>query len=486
MAASLVMNAITTAVPVATSAPFDSVEVIDPRRYVSLSDPRLKRVPKERRRYRAEAVELRPRGKLYDVWGEAIYQQIHVDMEPARDEIKAQCNGKSSEETTFHYNLFMAGRAAPGATEVLLTPCVWFFCGSRWCKRIVKKVMKDLKWLRSWGIGGCEAQVGGPIFLASGVNDQAFEDELHHLNLDLVNGIQLPNGFGAYLHLQVPSNWVPGDSAMGLICCSTLTRDETVVSRKLSRVGGVIYAKRGDGGPYVGDICLGVTTAHNLVDPWLKGSTTERDTSQDEEMDDTDSDSSEDDTSNDEELSDCSVRLHPQADIDHWLEQRRHPPYSPSSNTELSPSSSWYNVSGNMAGNFLGTAFGSLDEQSSDLNTTITGLAPVHVSDVLVFEIPGHMSLRNVYNTSSVQDAIAIDTFDNGIPNSLSMMGPSAEVFVIEDQTAAIGAELIPEIFQLYVRGQSLDTIRLKVSKPLRKCLVFSVAMRPLTDGIDT
>lgn len=464
MAMSLVMNAITTTMPVERSTLLNSVEVKDPRQRVPLSDPRLEPVPKKRRLYRADAEEIRPGGQLYDRWLGTIKQQIHMDMEPARDQIKAQCNGKSSEETSFNYNLFMAGRAAPGATEVLLTPCVWFFCGSKWCKRIVKKVMKDLKWLRSWGIGECEAEVGGPIFLASGVNDQAFDDELRHLDLDLVNGVQLPNGFTAYLHLQTPFFIV---SAMGLLCCSTVTRNEKIVSRKLSRVGGVVYAQRRNGGPDAEEICLGVTTAHNLAEAWLEDSATERSTSQGDELDS--SDESEDDTPSDEELSDCGGESPLQTNSDHWLKRRRQRSYSPS-NTEAF--TTWWNVSGNMAGNFLGTEFGSLHGQSSNLDTTIMDLTPVEISDVLVFEIPGYLSLKNCYNTSSFQDTTAIDRFYDFVapgPSSLPDMEPPEKVFVIKDQTTALGAEVIPETFQLYVRGESLETTRLKVSKPLRK-----------------
>lgn len=470
MAMSLVMNAITTTMPVERGTLLNSVEVKDPRQQVPISDPRLEPVPKKRRLYRVDAEEIRPGGQLYDRWLGTIRQQIHMDMEPARDQIKAQCNGKSSEETTFNYNLFMAGRAAPGATEILLTPCVWFFCGSKWCKRIVKKVMKDLKWLRSWGIGECEAEVGGPIFLASYVNDQTFYAKLRHLDLDLVNGVQLPNGFTAYLHLNAPWTWGSVVSAMGLLCCSTLTRNEKIVSRKLSRVGGVVYAQRRNGGLDAEEICLGVTTAHNLAEAWLEGSATERSTPQGDELDS--SDESEDDTSSDEELSDCGGESSLQTNRNHWLKRLRR---RSSSTSNTKAFATWWNVSGNMAGNFLGTVFGSLHGQSSNLDTTIMDLTPVQISDVLVFQIPGYLHylrLKNYYDTSPFQDTTAIDRFYDFVapgPSGLPDMEAPAKVFVIKDQMTAISAEVIPETFQLCVRGESLETTRLKVSKPLRK-----------------
>lgn len=269
MAASMVMNALTTTMPVAMT--FKSVEVKDPRQRVPLSDTRLERVHKRKRLYRADAEEIRPGGQLYDRWLQTIKQQIHIDLQPARDEIKAQCNSKSSDETMFNYKLFMVGKADQGATDVLLGPRVWFFFGSKWCKRIVKKVLADLKWLQSWGIDGCEIEVGGPIFLAAGADDQTLDDELRNLNLDLGEGIELSNGYTAYLHVQIPRPSNFAVSAMGLLCCSTLAQNGTIVSRKLSRMGGMVEVWCENKSTDDNRTRLGVTTAHNLVDSWLDG-----------------------------------------------------------------------------------------------------------------------------------------------------------------------------------------------------------------------
>lgn len=70
----------------------------------------------------------------------------------------------------------MSGLRVNNSATIKLRPCIWFFCGSKWCQRIIEKDVKELVWLRPYGIQ--YSLQGGPVLAAHTCTDME-DDPLH-------------------------------------------------------------------------------------------------------------------------------------------------------------------------------------------------------------------------------------------------------------------------------------------------------------------
>lgn len=79
--------------------------------------------------------------------------------------------------------------------------------------------------------------------------------------LKLEHGTRPYDQITMYLHIQDPES-LAEPTAIGPTCCATATQNDTIISRRLARVAGVVEVEslRHD------QMSLGTTTGHNLVD----------------------------------------------------------------------------------------------------------------------------------------------------------------------------------------------------------------------------
>lgn len=73
----------------------------------------------------------------------------------------------SSEETIIEPELCMAGYVTGRATAVQLKPTVWIRCGGKKCRKVIRKAVDDLYYLRSFSQGLVEVRIRAPRPAAS-------------------------------------------------------------------------------------------------------------------------------------------------------------------------------------------------------------------------------------------------------------------------------------------------------------------------------
>lgn len=397
------------------------------------------------RLYRADP-EVRPTGSLNQLWDTEILDHIDKDMEPARRKIRSKSNCKTTMDTMFTSDLLMTGTAQIGAKQVLLTPCIWFFCGSRWCRRIVKEVAKDMDWPKLYGIQqDCKYEVGGPVLAAH--EDGPTSHEEGGLQLDLEHGIHLSDHFRAYLHVQDPDS-LRERTAVGLACCATITQDHTIISQKLARVAGIVEMENIDGSEKT---CFGLTTCHHLVNANIEPSHEEFQINSQESSCDTVPSQENHETTYAESDVDSDV------DSDDYSDEASFTvgfePHSSPSIRKTNPLSDvrWINVSQCVGGDFAGLNVGCSTSKRPGLP----------VADLAVFKLPllQHDFDYNTYRNPS-GNPIRLDF-------CLSDTLGSDEVYIINDTAAACLAYPLSGPMHFCIRGEILETVRVKCAKPL-------------------
>ncbi|KUI58605.1 hypothetical protein VP1G_05902 [Cytospora mali] len=431
------------------------------------SDPRVHLISRMRRLFRADP-EVRPPGDLDQLWRTEISQHIDADMEPARRKIRDKSSGKSTRDTQFMPDLLMTGTAPIGAKQVMLTPCIWFFCGSLWCKRIVKKVTQDLEWPKLFGIRECRFQVGGAVLAA--YEDKATETKDSGLKLNLEHGIRLSDQFTAYLHIQDPTT-LPISTTIGLPCCATITQNDKILTQKLSRVAGIAKVVVTSFG--ISIKFLGLTTCHNLVDACIDSLREEllgippeshhdpltSDGIHTYEATDTDSDADSDYYS--DGASDKFTTEEAAYETLHTIENF-------GSFSDLD----WINVSESAGGTFIGLTFGSEKGQIPYWRPSTPGFIEPPGTDLAVFALPLEL-LSDVYNTYRDQSGKLINVESHLMDDELG----TDEVFIINDLGAVSSAYPLAGTMHFYIRGKSLETVRLKCTQPLVDIVACRVRM---------
>ncbi|KUI67503.1 hypothetical protein VM1G_03329 [Cytospora mali] len=403
-------------------------------------------------------------------WGTEIIQHIDADMEPARRKIRDKSSGKPTRDTQFMPDLLMTGTAPIGAKQVLLTPCIWFFCGSLWCKRIVKKVTQDLEWPKLLGIGECRFQVGGAVLAA--YEDKATETKDSGLKLNLEHGIRLSDQFTAYLHIQDPTT-LPISTTIGLPCCATITQNDKILTQKLSRVAGIAKVVVTSFG--VSIKFLGLTTCHNLVDACIDSLRegllgipleSHHDPQPPSEgiCETTDPDSDADSDYYSDDASDNFTNEEAVYENLHTVEDS-------GSFSDLD----WINVSESAGGTFIGLTFGSLKGQIPYRRPLTPGYIEPPGTDLAVFALPLEM-LSDVYNTYRDQSGKLINVESHLMDDELG----TDEVFLINDLGAVSSAYPLAGTMQFYIRGKGLETIRLKCTQPLEALLKVFITFKKL------
>ncbi|KAG8165529.1 hypothetical protein KVR01_004081 [Diaporthe batatas] len=92
---------------------------------------------------------------------EQIFRRLEIDLTHALSKIRAKSCNKPRNEGMVMIDMRMAGTPARGSTKVTLRPCIWIFCGSKWCQKIVERDVKALNWLESHNVR-C-VRKGGPL-----------------------------------------------------------------------------------------------------------------------------------------------------------------------------------------------------------------------------------------------------------------------------------------------------------------------------------
>lgn len=117
---------------------------------------------------------VRPPGLKEDEISDLI-QHLETDLKAALGKIKAKSHRKPWKESSLIINMRMSGALEDGATKVKLKPCIWLFCGSRWCRKIIEKDVKKLNWRLPCGIQIVDK--GGPLLAASEDSDEGYADD---------------------------------------------------------------------------------------------------------------------------------------------------------------------------------------------------------------------------------------------------------------------------------------------------------------------
>lgn len=103
-----------------------------------------------------------------------IIERLEMDLKAAFGKIKAKSHRKPSRESSLIIDMRMSGELQRGLTKVKLKPCIWLFCGSKWCRKIVEKDIKKLNWRLP-----CDIQIvdeGGPLGLLAASDDSGLDD----------------------------------------------------------------------------------------------------------------------------------------------------------------------------------------------------------------------------------------------------------------------------------------------------------------------
>lgn len=90
-----------------------------------------------------------------------LIERLEIDLEAALGRIKAKSQRKPWKESRLFIDIRMSGTLEQNSSKVKLKPCVWFFCGSKWCRKIVERDVKGLLWLRQYPTH--YAIKGGPL-----------------------------------------------------------------------------------------------------------------------------------------------------------------------------------------------------------------------------------------------------------------------------------------------------------------------------------
>lgn len=77
-----------------------------------------------------------------------IIERLETDLLVTRRKIAAKGRRNTSESELFP-DVRMSGWLTPGSTTtVTLTPSIWLFCGSKWCRKLVEDAVQQLTWIR--------------------------------------------------------------------------------------------------------------------------------------------------------------------------------------------------------------------------------------------------------------------------------------------------------------------------------------------------
>lgn len=193
--------------------------------------------------------QVRPSLRQEEKWESEIKPRFWTDVLEFQRKIRKSKMGNRY-PPAISPELRMSGYAeSPTSTHVTLLPRIWvLYDHDRWRKEI-KKFVDELEWLRQEGFGPVEIRKGCPA-LATLRPPLVIEG----LPMSPGRGFQLPGG--AYLYLHVEARQKP--SAIGLLCCATVTREGSVCAQRFSKIGGMLAIDR--------QRQLAITTAHGMVE----------------------------------------------------------------------------------------------------------------------------------------------------------------------------------------------------------------------------
>lgn len=141
------------------------------------------------------------------------------------------------------------------AIVIELQPTVWISCNSPELREAIVDGLLHAPWL-TWLDAADELRHGRIV-----VDDAwkwASGNVARNIALTLGHGMHLPSGHQLYLNVEKRED---GDSACGLLLCTTVTREGSIVGQWISRVGGIL--ELGDGRT------VAVSTAHGPIEDML-------------------------------------------------------------------------------------------------------------------------------------------------------------------------------------------------------------------------
>ncbi|WYZ41411.1 hypothetical protein EsH8_V_000306 [Colletotrichum jinshuiense] len=200
-------------------------------------------------------------------WDEegGVRDRLALDLQSVRHTMKKKGTNLPSREREFVSELRMSGYAnGSPPRSVTLNPCIWILCGSSWCKKYIRKALKDLSWTVSFINRPIEVHVGGPVYAAA-----PSLIPLRQLQLD-ASSWSAPDlaGYKILYHVDFGPPFGTLKSASGLLCCATLLRDGIVIDQQVSRIGGFICTTLGRTAEMWPEPAI--TTAHGLLERLLQ------------------------------------------------------------------------------------------------------------------------------------------------------------------------------------------------------------------------
>ncbi|KAK5655790.1 hypothetical protein OQA88_5328 [Cercophora sp. LCS_1] len=178
--------------------------------------------------YFGQLSTLPPSASALRVWNEQVKERLWNDLKLVRSKVSRA--GKSSK---LEIELYMSGKRRNSADGVELFPTIWVLCGSKTCKDAVSKAISKLTWLQTFRF---------KVEIHKGVNVVRQTDSVPMDDLELRSPIHLPNGSALHLHVETTKL---SDPAGGKLCCVTLVHGSGRVEQKFSRLGGVIFIRKG-------------------------------------------------------------------------------------------------------------------------------------------------------------------------------------------------------------------------------------------------
>lgn len=178
---------------------------------------------------------------------EQILLRLEVDLALALSKIRAKSYKKRRNEDRVMIDMRMAGTPARGTTKITLRPCIWIFCGSKWCRKIVERDVKALNWFGPHKVH--LVLKGGPVFAADEESSAEGLDEAitgssspaeHSRDFPNAHNLELTSlllGENDPAHTSTYTSLGPAYTVDGQSCSFTATGSHAPLESSMARYG---------------------------------------------------------------------------------------------------------------------------------------------------------------------------------------------------------------------------------------------------------
>lgn len=200
---------------------------------------------------------------------EEIREETLINLKETQNEMME----KQAKETSYHkqrptrrnlhVEIRMSGHQKRLKRTVIISPCIWILCGSKEFRDMVRKALKGGlagSIARNLSSSRVEIHAKAPEFNAT----EAFIP-LPQLRRDMEKGLGLRYGEMTIIHhVEADQRTNRYSSACGLLCCSTILKENKLIGQRISRVGGLL-ANGFESFNNI-DVPIAMTTSHGIFD----------------------------------------------------------------------------------------------------------------------------------------------------------------------------------------------------------------------------